>query len=253
MPRSHHFKSLFRLGMLLAVLFAVHLMPAHAVDSTSISVNFGNLNFGTVTIGMSFPLYIHITAGPNPVRATSLQCFQKGTSLSASSISHLPNSSVITEFSTVQYYRAASAGSTAVRCDFNGIDTVTGEAVFATSNIDVVNVSGETRFYATAYSATKTATVGQAIFLTVKYGNRGKNTLTDAYVSCTQLGHGIAFVSSRQTQTTLPSGQSGFAEYRLEGLFHGASGFFLCSAYATDSGTGETITILTQGISINII
>ena len=259
-----HIYSVTRLGsrfslLIFMLLFAAQILPVYAQDPAAyISIRFGNhQTSGTMTIGRSFPLYIDISTGANPVRATSLQCFQNGTSLSASSISRLPNSSIITPgqpFYSEQYYRSVSAGTTTVYCVFKGTDTVNGQPFTVTSNREGITVSGEQRLYVDAYSATRTATVGQAIFFTVIYGNRGRNTLTNVQVSCMMFaGRPIAFVSSRQTQTTLPSGQSGFAEYRFEGLARRAAGVFLCTVTTTDSVTGEIIILNTPAVPIEIV
>jgi hypothetical protein len=239
-------------------MFAMQSLPARAQHPTaSLSITFGSQSFATTTIGQSFPLNINIFVGANPIRGTSLQCFQDGTSLSASSISRLPDTVLIganQSFSTQQYYRAVSAGTTNVYCIFKGVDTVTGFPVTITSAPASITVSGETRLYLSTSSAQKRATVGQAIFVTLVYGNRGKNTLTNVRVDCLYSGgRGIGLISSRQTQTTLPSGQSGFAEYRLQGFIQGASGLFLCSVTATDSVTGEVILLNALPISINIV
>lgn len=249
-------KRFFSVSMLLMMLFAAQIMPAYAADPAAyISVGFGSETFGTIVIGRSLPLYISISIGPNPVRATSLQCFQNGTSLNASSISRLPNTILFAPnagFNTEQYYRAVSAGATSVHCVFKGTDTVTGIPFTVTSLSADLVVSGEQRLYVDAYSGTQTAPVGELISLMVIYGNRGRNTLTNVQVSCSQLGRGIAFVGFHQTQTTVPSGQSGFAQYRLQGFFQGATGLFICGVAATDSITGELIVLNTRPVAINI-
>lgn len=255
MQISSRFHTLFRLGLLLAMLFAVQLLPARAQDSAFISISFGNQVFSTTTIGKSFPLDISIAAGANPIRGGSLQCTQTGTSLSASSISRLPNTVLISAnqgFRTEQYYRGVSAGTTSVSCIFQGTDTVTGQLFSVTSNTESITVSSEQRLVVEAYSSTNNAAVGEAIYLRVLFNNRGPNTFNNVEVTCSQLGSGIAFISATQSQYTLPSGQSGVATYKLQGAFSGASGLFLCSVSATDSVTGEVITLNANAVPIRI-
>lgn len=249
-------KTVFRLGMLMAVLFAVQLLPARAADPAAyISISFGNQTFSTTTIGNSFPLDISLSAGANPIRGGSLQCYQSGSSLSASSISRSPNTVLIGAgqgFRTEQYYRAVAAGTTSVYCVFQGTDTVTGLPFSVTSSTVGIDVSGESRLVVQAYSSTNSAAVGESISLKVLFNNRGLHTLNNIEVVCGQLGRGIAFISATQTRYSLPAGQSGYADYKLQGMFSGASGLFLCSVSATDSVTNEVITLNANAVPIKI-
>ena len=71
-------------------------------------------------LGETFRLSIFfVNNGPNPVRVNSLKCLQQGTSLSASSISRLPNSIVFAPnqtFITEQFYRTVSPGISKITC-----------------------------------------------------------------------------------------------------------------------------------------
>ena len=239
--------SRFAAFLLLALMASLVGVPAHAVDNSYVEVNIGfrDTAYVITPVGSTQHLDIRFTnSGPNSIRATSLQCNQNGTSLRASSISRLPNSMVFApgaSFQTEQIYQAVSAGTTFINCTLKYTDLATGTNLVNTSTSTFLNINDEPTLYVRAASSSQTATVGQAIFLQVLYGNHGKGTLTNIQVACGELGRGVAFVSQRQNMTTLRSIESGFAEIRMVGLFPGASALVLCQVGATDSSTNETI------------
>jgi hypothetical protein len=238
--------------MLLCLLLLLLVVPVVSTRAAEAFVSTA-FDFSSPTIGKTIRLYIAISnPGPNTLKATSLQCTQQGTSLSASSISRLPDRiAPNTTFESEQYYRAASGGRTTVICTLKATDTVTGEQITASSPANIVDVSPETRLYIEAYSASRVATVGQTVFLTAVYGNRGRTAFTNVQISCPEQGRSLEFVSSRQTQTNLPPGQSGFIEYRLLAVRPGV-GYYQCSVTATDASTGNLVTLLAAPVVIEV-
>ena len=255
MQSSSRLHSLCRLGMLLVVLLAVQIWPANAADEASLNIHFGPEASGTNTIGKSYPLLIDIVADANPIRGGSLQCFQAGSSLSASSISRLPNTVLIganQTFKSEQYYRAVAAGETSVYCVFKGTDTVTGLPFTVTSSPVSLVVSSESRLYFSVSNPLQNyITTGQDAYITVVYGNRGNSTLTNIYVACGPGNRGFLLQLKRQTRTSLPPGQSGFAEFVAPHALAGA--FLSCGIVATDSSTGETISLASPFIRFNLV
>jgi hypothetical protein len=245
MQRTSHLKSLFCLGILLAMVFAVQLLPARAQDAASLTISFGLETTGTNTIGKSYPLSINIMAGANPVRGGSLQCFQNGTVLSASSISRLPNSVLIganQAFKTEQYYRTVAAGTSSVYCVFNGTDTVTGLPFSVTSNTVSLTVSGEKRLNFSVQAASENfVSMGQDVYFNVVYSNRGTTTLTNINVVCSPGNRGFQLGLKQQNYTTLTPGQSGYAQFFAPHVLAGA--YFTCGITAVDSSTGEVINL----------
>ncbi|MBC7812417.1 MAG: hypothetical protein H7175_14770, partial [Burkholderiales bacterium] len=177
----------------LTLLFGIQFRPVRAAD-VSVSIAFDQY---VATIGRTPRLAISISnLGPNPIRTTRFECIKQGTSLSASSISQRP--AVIaanSTFTTEQYYRAASPGITQVHCELDATDMVTGETINIVTPTQTVEVLSETRLYFNAYSATRVATVGQTVYLTALYGNRGQTPFTNISISCPQLGRSLEFIS----------------------------------------------------------
>ena len=233
----------------LMFLFGFELQPARAID-VGLSIAFDQY---VATIGRTPRLDIAISnLGPNTIRSTRFECFAQGTSLTASSISQRP--SLIapnSTFRTEQYYRAASPGITNVRCELDAVDTVTGEVVNLVSPTQTVEVLSETRLYFNAYSATRVATVGQTVYLTALYGNRGQTPFTNISISCVQLGRALEFISSTPVQTTIPAGQSRFVEYRLLAVRPGF-GPIACTITATDSTNGQQVTLPAPTVTIEV-
>jgi hypothetical protein len=244
------------IGFMFLLIFALTGIPARAADSLlTIGIDFGYDQFGigaykefdAVPLGKSFRLNISLyNLGPNPIRIDSLKCSQTGSSLSASSISRLPNTVVLapnTYFQTEQYYRTISPGLSEVTCLVTGTDTVTHTSLSAEPiRIASLMVSGETRLYFNVSSATHNiAPVGQKIYIMAVYGNRGPTTLTNVTVECGPGNHGFSIRLNRQTQTTLPPGQSGFAEFVAVAGLPGAGAVIKCSITADDSATGAKI------------
>jgi uncharacterized repeat protein (TIGR01451 family) len=241
--------ALFATIFTLTLLFGFQLQPALAID-VGLSIAFDQY---VATIGRTPRLDIAISnLGPNTIRSTRFQCIVQGTSLSASSISQLPSTiAPNTTFRTVQYYRAVSPGFTQVTCELDAVDTVTGETVHIVSPTQTVEVLSETRLYFNAYSATRVATVGQTVFLTALYGNRGTTPFTNISISCVELGRALEFISSTPVQTTILPGQSRFVEYKLLAVRPGF-GPFACSITATDSTNGQQITLPAPTVTIEV-
>jgi hypothetical protein len=244
------------IGFMFLLIFALSGIPTQAADSSlSISIDFGYdqfqagnyKEFDAVPLGKTFHLAIHIyNSGPNPIRIDSLKCLHSGTSVSASSISRLPDSVVLAPgavFTTEQLYRTVAPGLSEVVCGVSGIDTVTHTALSAVNaQLAKLMVSGETRLYFNVSSATHNiAPVGQKIYIMAVYGNRGPTTLTNVTVECGPGNHGFSIGLNRQTQTTLPPGQSGFAEFVAVAGLPGAGALIKCSITADDSSTGVRI------------
>lgn len=251
---SSHFvrsKRFFRVGIVVAALvfFGVQMGLTQAAEAV-VSIAFDQ---SVATIGRTPKLSINVSNnGANTIRITRLQCFQQGTSLVASSIQGYPSTLGANKgFNTYQMYRASSPGLTEVRCDLTAVDTVTGES-FTSSSVPVsVNVLSETRIYFDAVSATRVATVGQAVFIQAKFGNRGKTPFTNLSISCVELGRSLVFVSSTPLQSTILPGQSGFVEYRWQAVRVGSAPI-ACSLTATDSVNGQPITLPAPTINIEV-
>jgi hypothetical protein len=223
--------------------------PAFAAGA-SVNIAFDQTN---VTIGRTIRLAIQITnSEPNPIRATSFRCIADGTALSASSISQLPATIAANGvFNTEQYYRAASAGTTTVHCELAAVNTVTGAQVTASSPALSVVVQPESKLNFNASSATRVATVGQAVFVIATYDNVGRTTFNNIVVSCVQLGRSLESVSTSPTRTTLPPGQSAFVQSQWRAVRPGFAPI-ACSITATDASTGATVNILAPNVNIEV-
>lgn len=267
MPFHVFSRSIFRVSVFVILSLIPLVRVSHAQDSSyraiSLNISFGYDQFGSnaklydsTPLGATPRLSIYFgNTGPHSIQATSLQCTQQGTSLSASSISRLPNTVVFApgqDFRTEQFYRAMSEGTTSVQCVLKGIDLVTGVSFMASSSQATVYVSGDTRLYVNAYSASQTATPGQTIFLTVIYGNRGISVLTDIEVDCGPANRSMSITGKRQTQTTLRPGESGFVEYRLLANLAGGGGFFRCNVSAIDSYLHAPVHVSAMPVTITI-
>jgi hypothetical protein len=123
-----------------------------------------------------------------------------------------------------------------VTCLVLGTDTVTHASLSAEPiRPGVLKVSGITRMYFNVTSDTyDTAHVGQRFTVMAVYGNRGNTTITNIGVICGQSNHGFSVALKRQTRTSLPPGQSGFAEFVAVGGLVGAGSFIRCSLTAVD-------------------
>lgn len=239
----------------IVIVFVLLIAPARAANEASLTIQFGQAATGTNTIGKSFPLLIDIVAGANPIRGGSLTCSQNGTSLSASSISRLPNTVLIgagQSFKSEQYYRTVAVGTTSVSCVFKGTDTVTGLPFTITSNTVSLDVSGEARLvFEVSANLQNTITTGQDVYLTAVYTNRGSSTLTNISVFCGPGNLGFLIQLNQQTRTTLPPGQSGFAQFVAPHVLAGA--YLSCGIVATDSSTGETIVLNSPFIRYTLV
>jgi hypothetical protein len=244
---------LFRLAALLTIIlgFAMQALPAHTAD-IEITIGTGFNEMGPVPIGRTYRMYIEIVNySPNPIRANTFTCVSQGTSLSASSISRLPNTVVIgvnETFYSEQYYRAVSPGTTTVICTLTGTDMVTGLPFTKVSSpiYSSLEVMADPGLSFEAYTATHVATVGQEVYITGVYHNHGKTTFTNIQFQCFE-GLSLRLLSSRQNQPTVQPGQSGFVELRYM-VYQGSTGSFLCSLTATDSSTQKQITLLSPFI-----
>jgi hypothetical protein len=222
--------------------------PAFAAGA-SVNIAFDQSN---VTIGRTIRLGIQIVnSEPNTIRATSFRCISEGSSLSASSISQLPSTIAANGvFNTEQYYRAASAGTTTVHCELVAVNTVTGVQVTANSPALSVVVQASSGLNFNASSATRVATVGQAVFVMATYDNVGQTTFNNIVVSCVQLGRSLESVSTSPTRTSLPPGQSAFVQSQWRAVRVGFADIS-CSITATDSN-GQTVNILAPNVNIEV-
>ena len=243
----------FSLRFGLLAILALMLIVESGVTLAQTEPVFVTIGFTPKVIGIGKTSQLGIVisnAEPNPIRVTSLKCVQSGSSVTASAISPMPNVLGVEEtFITSQAYRGVSVGTTTVHCDLTAVDTVTGRMISVSSGSLPVDVIPEVGLYFDAVSATKVATVGQAVFIQAKYGNRGKTTYTNLSLSCVELGRALGFVSATPLKTTIPPGQSGFVEQRWQAIRTGG-GPIACSFTATESVSGKEITITAPTIQI---
>jgi hypothetical protein len=251
-------KAVFHVSLLflLALLLALQVAPTLA-DSPTVQIVFDTDIQSTVTIGRTPKLLISITnPGPNPIRSTNFFCRQQsskftGPTLVPSSISQLPGTiAPNATFHTEQVYRAVIGGATAVQCELNAVDTVTGAAITVNSNQSQLDVLPETRLTFDATS-TRVATVGQSVFIMATYNNHGPVIFSNVQVNCTEFGFNLVFISSRQNMTTLTPGQSGFVELRWQANIAGEP-HILCTVSALDSSTGLTVTLPAPTLRITV-
>lgn len=237
----------FTIASLLLTLMLI-AVPAFAAGA-SVNIAFDQ---SSIAIGSSVRLGIQITnSEPNPIRAASFRCISEGSSLSASSISQLPATIAANGvFNTEQYYRAASAGNTTVHCELVAVNTVTGAQVTASSPAMTVVVRASSGLNFNASSATRVATVGQAVFVIATYSNVGQTTFSNIVVSCPQLGRSLESVSTTPTRTTLPPGQSAFVQSQWRAVRPGFAPI-ACSITSTDSN-GQTVNILAPNVNIEV-
>ncbi len=253
MSTHSHRKFFLRFGLLVTI--ALLLMAGNAVNAQAEQI-FMTIGFNPKVIGLGQTAKLDIVisnAEPNPVRVTSLQCTPSGSAATASAISPMPTTlGVEATFITSQSYRGVAIGSTTVSCNLTAVDTVTG-ATYTASSIGpaTVDVISQVGLYFTAYSATRVATVGQAVFVISKFGNRGKTAYTNLNLSCVELGRALEFVSSTPLQSTIPAGQSGFVESRWLAVRTGG-GPISCAFTATESVSGKQITIMAPLIQITV-
>jgi hypothetical protein len=227
------------------LLFAV---PVHA-ESLFISIAFDQT---AVTIGRTPRLYIGIyNASAHDIQATDLQCTAQGTSLEASPIAQQPGLIAANGlFETEQFYEAVAPGRTDVTCVLNATDTVTGEVVTATSPVQAVDVSSETRLTINAACSAGSVAVGHTVTLRADFGNRGSTPFTNVTISCPEQGRSLIFVSGYQSQDDLQAGETGYAEYQLQAVRPG-SGYFVCSITAVDE-TNASVTVLAPPVVIEV-
>jgi len=204
-------------------------------------------------VGNTPRLYITITNPlPDTIHVTKLQCDSSNSSLRAMSINQLPSTIPANgTFQTYQYYRAMSGGTATISCTLTGTDTVTGASVTATGTSDSIEVQSETRLYYSASSGTHVATVGQAIYIDVIYGNRGKTPFTITEQSCTDFGNKIVFTTkSPAPSTILPPGQTFHVQYGGVAISKGDE-FVQCILRATDSD-GNAIRLFSPAVNFTI-
>jgi hypothetical protein len=247
-------RSLVRFGLMLVLSI---LILGSRVAYAQAEQIFMSIRFSQALIGIGQTVKLDIVfsnAYPNPIRVTSLQCTQSGTSVTASAISPIPNVvGVEATYEGSQTYRGVATGTTTVHCDVTAVDTVTGATYTATSPVPAtIDVIPQMGLYFTAYSATRVATVGQSIFVISKFGNRGKTAFTNLTLSCAELGgRSIRFVSGTPMPLTIPPGQSRFVEDRWV-AFRKGDGSMICSLTATESVSGKQIILFAPIISITV-
>jgi hypothetical protein len=229
------------LMMILLVTLIAESGVTRAIGGISVSIVFDQT---VATIGRTPLLTIDISSSEsNPIRVTRLQCIKSGTSLTSNSINPMPSTIPANGFfRTQQLYRANTPGLTQVTCEFNGVDTVTGATVAATSNTVGVNVLSETRLYFDVTSSSQVATLGQAVYVIAKFGNRGTTPFTNLSLDCIDLAHALFFISQTPLQSTILPGQSGFVQIHLQAVQR-TTGLIVCSLTATDSSNGQQITL----------
>lgn len=239
------------LVILMALILAASSHPAQAAG-VSLNAFFEGFT-DNIAIGRTLRLVIEINnQEASSIRVTRLVCLQQGNSLSASSISQLPGIIAANSvFKTEQYYRASAPGTATVHCELTAINIASGAQINVVGYNSFATVSPETRLYFNAYSATRVATVGQAVFFNAIFGNRGQTTFTNLNISCPELGRSLVYISSTPLQSSIPPGQSGFVQYQLKAVRPGAAPI-LCSLTATDSSTGSQVTLSAPVINIEV-
>jgi hypothetical protein len=237
-------KLFFRFGMivLLALILIAESGITRADDSVIVSIA---IDQTVVTIGRTPKLTIDISNTlSHTIRVTRLQCIKSGTSLTSNSINPMPSTIAANgAFRTTQSYKAVSPGTTTIHCELTATNTVTGTIVTASSNSVSVNVLSETRLYFDVTSSSGSVKVGQTVYVTAKFGNRGKTPFTNLSINCIDMGQSLFFVSSTPLQSTILPGQSGFVRYTLQGSRQGGEGLISCQLTATDSSNGQQVTL----------
>ncbi len=218
--------------LLMSVMGSGVSLAADASVTMSISVDYHYPVIGT-TPHMYTLIYNPLS---DAIRVVKLQCDSDNPALRAMSIHQLPSIiSANDRFLADQYYRAMSAGTAIIHCDLTAVDTVTGATVTATGTSDPIEVQSETRLYYSASSGTHVATVEQAYYLDVIYGNRGNTPFTILEQSCEDFGRHLVFsIKSPAPSTILPPGQTFHVQYAGTAFSKG-DGFIQCILRATDS------------------
>lgn len=232
----------------LTLLF-MQISLVRAAENVSVSIAFDQ---SALVIGRTGKLTIDIVnLEANSIRATKFQCLVEGSAASPSSISQLPYTiAPNTRFTTEQFYRGASAGTTLVHCELTAINNATGALFTVSSPTLSIQVLGETRLYFNAYASTNLLNVGETVVVTALYGNRGNTTFANVTISCVELGRSLVFVSQTPVQSTLPPGRSLFTQYTLRAERSG-SGPIACSITATDS-SGAQVTLPAPTVNIQV-
>ena len=256
--RTRSMKKLaFRFGIIvvLLVLLIAETGITRALDVVRLDIAFDQT---VATIGRTPLLTIDISSvSGNPIRVTSLKCTTSdGHVLTSNSINPMPSTipaetnNNVGFFRTQQLYRANAPGNAQVTCSFTGVDPLLGQ-VAAISNTVGVNVLSETRLYFDVTSASKTATLGQTVYVVAKFGNRGKTPFTNLTLDCIDMGHAFFFVSNTPLQSTILPGQSGFVQYGLQAV-QKTTGMIVCSLTATDTSTGQQVSLPAPTVKIEV-
>jgi hypothetical protein len=103
----------------------------------------------------------------------------------------------------------------------------------------------------TAYSATRVATVGQAVWVIAKFVNTGRTTFTNLVIDCPELGRSLINISSTSYPTTVLPGQSGFQEQHWQAVRPGEGPIF-CTLTATDTSTGQQVILTAPTVNITV-
>jgi hypothetical protein len=248
-------KLVSRIGIMLILLLMLIAESGvtQAIGGPVLSIT-ATFNQGLATVGNTPLLTINVTSTDgNRISNVSVYCTQFGNSLTHNSINNVPSTiSPNGSFTVTQLYRANVPGVTQLNCSVTGIDTITHGGVGATSGEAGVNVLSETRLYMNATSGTHVATVGQAFYIDIPFGNQGKTPFTNVGLSCNEPVGPIVLLEL-QTATpsnTLPAGQSGFIQYRGFATSPGTLSI-QCSINATDSD-GKVVNLTAPVINITV-
>ena len=103
----------------------------------------------------------------------------------------------------------------------------------------------------TAYSATRVATVGQAVWVIAKFVNTGRTTFTNLVIDCPELGRSLVNISSSSYPTTVLPGRSGFQEQHWQAVRPGEGPIF-CTLTATDTSTGQQVVLTAPTVNITV-
>jgi hypothetical protein len=237
------------IGLSLALILLLPFSPARA-DSPDISIA---LDQPTTVIGRTVSLFIQIVnLSKNTIQPTHFECIADGTSLSVSSTPDLPPAIAhYGSFTTNQSFVAVAAGTTNIHCELTATDSVTGEQIMESSPVEAAKVLAETRLAFDTASSANDLQVGDTVAITESYINHGDVPFTDVNISCAEAGRSLRFVQSTPTQTTLQPGESVSIVSMWQAFQSGAAPLF-CSITATDSSTGQQVTIPAPTLNIEV-
>jgi len=232
-------KWLFRLGIILIVVLTLIAESGVtlAIGGQVMSINIA-FDQEFPSIGQTPLLSIDVSnTGDQPVVITQFFCTLYGNSVTYNSINPIPSEiPAHSDFHAHQLYRANTAGHTTITCSIGGYGKLSNTAVGVTSSPNGVTVQPDIGLYIYASSGTHIATVGQAIYIDIRAGNRSKALFQITNLFCNQTAGPIIPL---QLQTVPPSntlspGQIDFIQYRGFAAEKGNLSF-QCFIEATDS------------------